>query len=261
MAADLERRFAGRVSSLMDAQKLLLRDVSHELRSPLARLSVALELAREEAQPGMEEQLDRIEREAGRLNSLIGQLLSLSHLESTLLPPDAQRFSLGDLILELLPDIEYEAQRRHCKVLFTAATQCELVGNRELIGRAIENVVRNAITYTAEGTAVELYLSRDDRGPEPLGVLQVSDRGPGVPESALESIFRPFYRLDVSRQRATGGYGVGLAIADRAVRLHNGELVAKNRPGGGLTVELRLRIAVKAAGQPSAVVAANTSTN
>ena len=252
---------ADRLASLVDAQKLLLRDVSHELRSPLARLSVALELAREEAQPGMEEQLDRIEREAGRLNALIGQLLSLSHLESTQRPPDTQRFSLGSLVAELLPDLEYEAQRRHCRVTFDPAAQCELRGNRELIARAIENVVRNAITYTAEGTAVEIALSREERAGAPVAVLLVSDCGPGVPEAALEAIFRPFYRLDDSRQRATGGYGVGLAIAERTVRLHGGEVTAKNRPDGGLTVELRLNMTCREPESAATSIAAESAKN
>ncbi len=112
---------ADRLESLVDAQMLLLRDVSHELRSPLARLSVALELAREEAQPGMEEQLDRIERETGRLNALIGQLLSLSHLESTTRLPDRQSVSLERVVSELLPDMDYEAQRRNCAVRMALA--------------------------------------------------------------------------------------------------------------------------------------------
>jgi two-component system sensor histidine kinase CpxA len=246
---------ADRLESLVDAQMLLLRDVSHELRSPLARLSVALELAREEAQPGMEDQLDRIEREAERLNSLIGQLLSLSHLESTTRLPDRLRVSLCDVVEELLPDMDYEAQRRNCGVSFTTGRQsgaqtgvqpeeiCEVLGNPELLGRAVENVIRNAIAYTAEGTSVEIRLFEENRVGTQFAVLQVKDHGPGVPEAALKSIFRPFYRLDLSRQRSTGGYGVGLAITERAVRLHGGAVVARNAHEGGLIVEMRLPVA------------------
>lgn len=231
---------ADRLESLVDAQMLLLRDVSHELRSPLARLSVALELAREEAQPGMEEQLDRIERETGRLNSLIGQLLSLSHLESTKRVPDGQSVCLSSVVRELLPDMEYEAQRRNCHVNLVSAGELEVHGSHELLGRAIENVIRNAIAYTAEGTSVEIELVREESAAESIAVLSVKDHGPGVPEDGLESIFRPFYRLDLSRQRSTGGYGVGLAIAERAIRLHGGEVFARNAAGGGLIVEMRL---------------------
>ena len=243
---------ADRLESLVDAQKLLLRDVSHELRSPLARLSVALELAREEAPSGMEEQLDRIERETGRLNSLIGQLLSLSHLESTTRLPDKLPVSLECLIRDLLPDIDYEAQRRNCAVRFVnngrqpgdiSEALGAVMGSPELLGRAVENVIRNAIAYTAEGTSVEIQLFDEDRFGEPFAVLQVRDCGPGVPEAALKSIFRPFYRLDLSRQRSTGGYGVGLAITERAVRLHGGMVCARNAPEGGLIVEMRLPVA------------------
>jgi two-component system, OmpR family, sensor histidine kinase CpxA len=246
---------ADQMESQVDAQKLLLRDVSHELRSPLARLSVALELAREEAQPGMEEQLDRIERETGRLNSLIGQLLSLSHLESSARLPEPQRLSLGSLVTELLPDMDYEAQQRNCSVSFVSVTTpgssapplSEVMGSPELLGRAVENIIRNAISYTAEGTAVEIQLRNEHRLGTRFAVLQVKDHGPGVPEAALKSIFRPFYRLDLSRQRSTGGYGVGLAITERAVRLHGGAVTARNAPQGGLIVEMR----IPAAGQTS----------
>jgi two-component system, OmpR family, sensor histidine kinase CpxA len=254
---------ADRLESMVDAQMLLLRDVSHELRSPLARLSVALELAREEAQPGMEEQLDRIERETGRLNSLIGQLLSLSHLESTTRLPDKQPVSLERIVAELLPDMDYEAQRRNCAVRLlgdgqtaagsetarnemtrneTAGNEPDYVvmGNPELLGRAVENVIRNAIAYTAEGTSVEIQLFDETRFGEQFAVLQVKDHGPGVPAASLRSIFRPFYRLDLSRQRSTGGYGVGLAITERSIRLHGGAVAARNAPEGGLIVEMRL---------------------
>ena len=238
---------AARLESLVDSQQLLLRDVSHELRSPLARLSVALELAREEAQPGMEEQLDRIERETGRLNALIGQLLSLSHLESTTRLPDRQLLPLLRIVQELLPDMEYEAQRRNSAVRLLetksdlkSELDTTVSGNPELLARAIENVIRNAIAYTAEGTAVEISFTTEVRFGERFIVLSVHDHGPGVPEPSLRSIFRPFYRLDLSRQRSTGGYGVGLAITERAIRLHGGMVAACNAPEGGLIVEMRL---------------------
>jgi two-component system sensor histidine kinase CpxA len=230
---------ADRLESLVDAQMLLLRDVSHELRSPLARLSVALELAREEAQPGMEEQLARIERETARLNTLIGQLLSLSHLESTHKLPDGAKVELGALVEDLVPDMEYEARGRNCHVSFAAHAPIAVLGNRELLGRAIENVIRNAIAYTAEGTSVEITLRREELVAGDFAVLAVRDHGPGVPADGLRSIFRPFYRLDLSRQRSTGGYGVGLAITERAIRLHGGEVEASNAEGGGLTVTMR----------------------
>jgi two-component system sensor histidine kinase CpxA len=203
----------------------------------------------------MEEQLDRIERETGRLNSLIGQLLSLSHLESTSRLPDRQQIYLDCLVSELLPDMQYEAQRRMCGINFlstvpTGETEQEpvsVLGSPELLGRAVENIIRNAISYTAEGTSVEIELFKERRAGTSFAVLQVKDHGPGVPEAALKSIFRPFYRLDLSRQRSTGGYGVGLAITERAVRLHGGSVTARNAAAGGLIVEMRLPLVAHSA--------------
>jgi two-component system, OmpR family, sensor histidine kinase CpxA len=232
MAEQLER--------LVGAQKLLLRDVSHELRSPLARLSVALELATEEAPPPMMEHLQRIERETGRLNLLIGQLLRLSAIESTDASSNMEQFQVSSLLDELLPDAEFEAQQRQCTVRVSSRCDCQVQGNPELIYRAIENIVRNAIRYTRPQSEVELGLHCEELGGEKRVTLEVSDLGPGLPEDELKNVFLPFYRTDDARQRDTGGFGVGLAIADRAVRLHHGEVRARNRPGGGLTVSLTL---------------------
>jgi len=233
---------AERLESLVASHKLLLRDVSHELRSPLARLSVALEWAREEAQPGIEDQLERMESEVVRLNALIAQLLSLSHLESTTGLAASQRFSVTQVVKDLLPNMEYEAQRRNCHVglVEPASPEKQVSGNSELLGRAIENIIRNAIAYTAEGTLIEIHVTNQDQVGLSYVILQVRDHGPGVPEAALKSIFQPFYRLDGSRQRSTGGFGVGLAIAERAVQLHRGEVAARNATNGGLIVEIRL---------------------
>jgi two-component system, OmpR family, sensor histidine kinase CpxA len=228
---------ADRLESLVAAQRLLLRDVSHELRSPLARLSVALELAKEEDRPEMENHLARIEREAQLLNKLIGQLLSLSQMESAQRIPDAELIAMKPLLARLLTDAEYEAQSHNCSVLMTSADNCEVEGNEELLYRALENIVRNAINYTAEGTTVEVSLTCENQND---AVVRVMDRGAGVSEEQLKAIFQPFYRLDHARQRSTGGSGVGLAIADRAIRLHAGQLGASNRPGGGLIVEVRI---------------------
>jgi two-component system sensor histidine kinase CpxA len=227
---------AERLEHLVGAQKILVRDVSHELRSPLARLSVALELAREEAPAAMAEHLKRIEREAARLNLLIGQLLRLSAMESADASAFTEVFPLNGLVESMLPDVEFEAQQRTCTIRVVDECDCMVQGSPELIYRAVENIVRNAVRYTREQSVVELTISCEQR----MVVLDVSDSGPGVPESELDNIFRPFYRVDNARQPDTGGFGVGLAIADRAVRLHHGELRAHNRPEGGLIVSLRL---------------------
>jgi two-component system, OmpR family, sensor histidine kinase CpxA len=235
---------AERLESLVGAQKILVRDVSHELRSPLARLSVALELAREEAPVAMMGHLKRIEQEAGRLNQLIGQLLRLSAMESADVSAFTEKFSLNTLLEEMLPDAEFEAEQRSCTVRLLQECDCRVQGSPELIYRAIENVVRNAIRYTREHSVVELKLTCEA---QTTAVLDISDRGPGIPEKELANIFRPFYRVDDARERDTGGFGVGLAIADRAVRLHHGEVRANNRRDGGLTVSLRLPCKVEAA--------------
>jgi two-component system, OmpR family, sensor histidine kinase CpxA len=231
---------AERLESLVAAQKMLLRDVSHELRSPLARLSVALELAREEAPASMTDQLQRIERETARLNMLIGDLLRLSSMESKDAAFGKEEFSLNSLLDELLPDAEFEAEQRFCKIEVHSGGPCIVRGNPELIYRAIENVLRNAIRYTQEGSVVRVDLSCGEHAGERTTVLEVSDQGPGVPEAEIENIFRPFYRIDSARQRDTGGFGVGLALTQRAVRLHHGDVQARNRPGGGLTVTLKI---------------------
>jgi two-component system, OmpR family, sensor histidine kinase CpxA len=228
---------AAQLESQVSAQKLLLRDVSHELRSPLSRLSVALELAREDAGPSMVTNLDRIERETERLNQLIGQLLTLSSMEAMEKLHNFEPLSLNGMIERILPDAQFEAQQRPCTVAFHAETQCSIAGNPELLYRAIENVVRNAIRYTESGTEIEIRLGVSARR---QAEIEICDRGPGIPESQLKAIFRPFYRVDNARSPNTGGFGVGLAIAERAVRLHGGEMSAINREGGGSIIRISL---------------------
>lgn len=230
---------ADRLESLVDAQKLLLRDVSHELRSPLARLSVALELAREDAGEEMTAHLARIERETARLNQLIGQLLTLSSMEAAEETEDFGRVSLKQLLEEVIPDAEYEARQRQSSVILHADGDVAVRGKRELLYRAIENVVRNAIRYTEPGTDVEIRLATSQEGADRIATLDVNDHGPGIPEDEIESIFRPFYRVDHARSPHTGGFGVGLAIAERSVKLHHGEVRAFNRREGGTTVRMR----------------------
>lgn len=228
---------AGRIEGLVGAQTRLLRDISHELRSPLARLQVALGLARQRASLDTRGMLDRIELEAERINELIGRLLTLSRMEggqSLAFVPVA----LSDLVQDVAQDADFEAQARKCDVHCEVVPECTVAGNDLLLRSAVENVVRNAVRYTAESTAVEVQLLVED-GP-PTAVIRVSDRGPGVPEEALEKLFQPFYRLDDARGRESGGVGLGLSIAERAVRLHGGSVTARNREGGGLVVEIRL---------------------
>jgi signal transduction histidine kinase len=240
---------ATRVEALVSAQNRLLRDISHELRSPLARLSVALDLARKRAGAAAAGDLDRIEREAKRLNELIGQLLTLSRRES-----DADRVWLEDvnlaaLVRDVAADADFEAGGRNRSVVVAECDECETRGTESLLRSAVENVVRNAVFHTPEGTAVTISLRCEQNGNEESGgsngsrprqaVIAVRDEGAGVPEDALKEIFRPFYRVDDSRTRETGGTGLGLAITERALRLHGGTVAATNVPGG-FVVELCL---------------------
>ncbi len=236
---------ADRINDLIDAQKLLVRDISHELRSPLARLRLALEMTRDETAEDLPS-LDRMEEETERLNELIGQMLTLSLMESTKQLTQSDTFYVGEIVESLMPKMEFEAAGRGCSIHYsTHGTVPQTRGNRELLRRAIENIIRNAIRFTEAGTAVEVEVTAEQFvslfGPA-IRVL-VSDRGPGVPEASLELIFRAFYRTDSARRDATGGFGVGLSIAERAVSLHGGRISARNREQGGLEIQILLPVA------------------
>jgi two-component system sensor histidine kinase CpxA len=233
---------AARLETLVKAQSRLLNDISHELRSPLARLNVALGLARQRSGPESASMLERIELEAGRLNELIGRLLTLARLEDGEQSVASTPVLLDEVVLNVTEDAEFEAQARHCHVRSEIPAGIWGVrGDASLLHSAIENVVRNAIRYTREGTTVEIHLEKTKSasvGEEV--VVRVTDCGSGVPEEALEKLFQPFYRLDDARGRQTGGVGLGLAITERAVRFHGGRVLAVNRAEGGLMVEIHL---------------------
>jgi signal transduction histidine kinase len=240
---DLARDFdymAERVEALVAAQQRLLRDISHELRSPLARLSVALGLARRAASPEAEVNLDRIERETERLNTLIGQLLMLSRLESGADVLTQVPISLNQLVQEVAADAEFEAAQSRRRVRVAAAEECSIVGSPELLRRAIENVVRNAVQHTGENTEVEVTLRCVRDAAPPRAILEVRDHGPGVPADALADIFRPFYRVVDRHEHRSGGAGLGLCITAQAVRRHGGNVHASNVPGSGLLVRIEL---------------------
>jgi two-component system sensor histidine kinase CpxA len=241
--AELVRDFdamAERLENLVNAQSRLLNDISHELRSPLARLSVALGLARQRTGPEAAGNLDRIELEANRLNELIGRLLVLARMEEGNQQTQMVPVPLGDLVCDVAKDAQFEAQGRHCQVRCEVAQDSIVLGNSALLHSAVENVVRNAMRYTHEGTEIDIEVQRANLANGAEAVIRISDHGPGVPKEALSKLFRPFYRIDNARNRQTGGVGLGLSITERAVRLHGGSVMAQNRPGGGLIVEIRL---------------------
>jgi two-component system sensor histidine kinase CpxA len=242
--AGLMRDFDGmaeRLENLVKAQSRLLNDISHELRSPLARLNVALGLARQRSNVESASMLDRIELEASRLNELIGHILTLARLEDGEQTVPATPVLLDEVVLGVAEDAEFEAQARHCHVRSEIpAGSWGVRGDASLLHSAIENVVRNAIRYTREGSTVQIHLEKTQSVGGEEAVVRVADCGSGVPADALAKLFQPFYRLDDARGRQTGGVGLGLAITERAVRFHGGRVAATNRAEGGLMVEIHL---------------------
>src|SRR5215469_488191 len=234
-------RMAERIESLVAGQQRLLSTVSHELRSPLTRLSLAAGLLRQCSPEEIPEYLDRIELETEQLDKLIAQLLTLSRVESG---ADAglakEEIDLAGLIQEIAVDGNFEARARSCMVCVGPVESCVTTGVPEQVRRAIENVVRNAIRYTKANSQVEIIMRREGESPSTTAFIQVRDYGPGVPDTDLAKIFQPFYRVPSPDGSTTNGTGLGLAITERIVRMHKGTVRAVNAPDGGLIVELTL---------------------
>jgi two-component system sensor histidine kinase CpxA len=240
--ADLAHAFdhmAQRLQELMASQRQLLSDVSHELRSPLARLQVALGLARQRVAGQANVEFARIEQEAERLNDLIGQLLSLAKLEASVAPSTHEPVDLAELLATIASDADYEARASGRRVVITHSEPAVILGEARLLHSALENIVRNAVRYTPEDTSVNLSLERVGVKPDSWRIV-IHDQGPGVPEEMLPRLFEPFVRVGNARDRASGGYGLGLAIAQKAVRLHGGEIAARNEQAGGFCVTVTL---------------------
>jgi two-component system sensor histidine kinase CpxA len=228
-------RMGDRIQTLLTAERRLLSDISHELRSPLARLSFATELLR--TADDREAAAARIRKEIARLTVLVGSLLEMTRAEGD---PGSRRFEpidLSELLDGIANDCRVEADAKRCRVDL-ATSPLEIAGDHELLRRAIENVVRNAIRYAPEGSAIQIGATAQKGS----ATVTVRDHGPGVPEEALARIFTPFYRVDASRDSSTGGVGLGLAIASRAILLHQGRISAANAgPGLVVTIELPLK--------------------
>jgi len=230
---------AGRIEELVTSQRQLISDISHELRSPLARVNATVGLARQRL--GQNVLFDHIERDTERLNEMIGRLLTLARLDMTSTPSEMRRTDLNALVSEIVADAQWEARERNCRVDLVCDCPCEIEANADLLRSAVENVIRNAIRYTARDTAVEVRLECSQGADGEIAIIKVSDRGPGVPSAELSNIFRPFYRVADARDRQSGGVGLGLAIAERVARVHGGGIHAENRTGGGLDVVLTLK--------------------
>lgn len=229
-------RMANRMETLVSAERRLLLDISHELRSPLARLGVAVELAR--SGEDLDAALNRIQKESDRLNGLVGQLLQVTRAEGDPSSLRLHHVQLDQLVQQLVDDSLIEAAAHGCQVTFERREPVRVEGDPELLRRAVENVIRNAIRYSPRETAVEVSLARNNG----KAVVDVRDHGPGVPDEALPRLFDAFYRVDTDRNRTSGGIGLGLSIARRAIELHKGAIRAKNAKPG-LEVEMELPVA------------------
>jgi two-component system sensor histidine kinase CpxA len=225
-------QMADRIQTLLSAERRLLLDISHELRSPLARLAVSVELAR--SGDDNETALNRIQKEADRLNALVGELLQVTRAEGDPASLHHEPVRVDELLRHLVDDCSVEAVARNCRIDLKRAEPAEIRGDPELLRRAVENVLRNAIRYAPAETAVEVSMENNANT-----LIRVRDYGPGIPEEHLASIFDPFYRVDTHRNRSSGGVGLGLAIARRAVELHKGRIQARNSHPG-LLVEIEI---------------------
>ncbi len=232
LARDFDH-MAEQVGTLVLAKERLLRDVSHELRSPLTRLQISLALARCKTPDALAEH-DRIEREIGRLDQLIGQIINFSRIQHTVTNMPREKVALDSMLQKLVDDGNFEARARGKAVVFkTAASEkIELVAVRELLESAVENIIRNGIRFTPEGSAIEVSLSQEDD----VAVIRIRDYGPGVPEAALTDLFEPFFRVDETRGKENDGTGLGMAIASTAVKQHSGTIVAQNAHPGLLVI-------------------------
>ena len=243
---DLARDFdvmAGKLQQLLDGQQQLLTDVSHELRSPLARLQMAVGLARKRQQDSSlnSGELDRIERDVKRLGELVGQVLTLSRLETGVTPQHQQDLlDVSDLLSTIIEDANYEAATKDCKVTLNADIEPVLLADGELLRQALENVIRNGVRYSEPGTEVTVAMAA---AAQPgFFTISICDCGPGVAKDLLGKLFEPFVRGSAARERTAGdrGYGLGMAITKRAIEYHGGDVSAQNREDGGLCVVIRL---------------------
>ena len=226
-------RMTEHLQVLMAGQKRLLHDVSHEMRSPLARLQAAIGLARQQPMR-MADSLQRIEREGERMNLLVGELLTLSRLEAGVTGA-LENVDMGELLAGIVEDARFEGAAQQIDIVYAPGEMAEIRANPELLHRAVENVVRNALRFSAAGGAIYIAAGRVDGE---HFKISIGDDGPGVPDSQLENIFKPFFRGDA--QNTAGGYGLGLAIAQRVIAAVNGKIQAKNKGSGGLLVEIDL---------------------
>jgi signal transduction histidine kinase len=232
-----------RLDSLIQTQKKLLNSVSHELRSPLARINISLALLKNRFSADSDDLFQRLDRDVVRIDLLMGQLLTLSRLESGFSSGEREDVDFAQLVEEAAADANFEAQALGKSVsLQTTASIIVRNADPHALRSACENIIRNAVRFTLPGSNVQIVLEVDRSGAEPLALLSVRDHGPGVPEDSLQAIFQPFYRINGDAE-TTGGNGLGLAIASEAIRMHRGTVRAKNLPPAGLEILIQLPVA------------------
>jgi two-component system sensor histidine kinase CpxA len=229
---------AARIEELVSRQRQLIYDISHELRSPLARLNVALDLGRE--RKGNDPAFDHMEQDLGCLNDMIGRLLTVAKLDTSTATIPMTQVDLTELTSQIVRSADFELQQQNGSVRLSSHGENFVHGNAELLHSAIENVIRNAVRYTGQGNPVDVRLEWANTAATGFVRLVVCDYGQGVPEHELVNIFQPFYRVADDRNRESGGTGLGLAIADRVIRIHGGTIQARNAVPHGLVVEILL---------------------
>lgn len=227
---------AERISEMLASQRQLVSDVSHELRSPLARLRIALELAERAKDPASA--LKRVEKEADELEQLVTDLLSLARIESGQSVLEKQQVALCELLKKIVADANFEGERNHRQVILEHCDEVTANADPVLLNAAIENVVRNGLRFTQDNSNVVISLQQQGHSI----VITVDDEGKGVPEESLKLLFEPFARVAQARDRLTGGFGLGLAITGRTLAAHGGSAKAENRDAGGLRVTLTLPV-------------------
>lgn len=231
-------RMAEQLEQLVGAKERLLQDISHELRSPLARLNIAIELGRNKTNHEADKEFNRMELESMRLNALIGEILEFARLDKSTTEIDLEQIDVPELLHELIQDANYEFGKGTERIIIECMEPCRLYFDKRLLHRALENIVRNALHYSPEDQPV--YIALKYSIDKQFICISIKDNGPGVPDDQLEKIFDAFYRVDTSRTKKTGGYGLGLAIASRAVFLHQGTITACNNEQRGLSVKVQL---------------------
>jgi signal transduction histidine kinase len=229
-------QMADRLQKLIVSERRLLGDISHELRSPLARLKFAIKLARTSADS--KTALDRIERDVDRIAALVADIVEFNFIECGPAAQEAGTARVADIMDDVIRDCAVEAEIRGCRIAVTGRLAGEIAGNRELLRRAVENVLRNGIRYSPDHSIIDVSVSENTY----TAAITIRDCGPGVPEQALTQIFDPFFRVEEARNAMGGGSGLGLSIAKQAVQVHHGTITAENAsPGLRVQIILPLR--------------------